>query len=66
MIEIALNTLIEWIADPEQEKAKKIERVLHISSDGEEIIVIDVIDRKALPFLRSREVVSKVVEIEKR
>jgi len=53
-MEIITNMLIKWISEDDS-KQQVTERILHISPDGEEIILIDVSAKNALPVRRFRE-----------
>jgi hypothetical protein len=56
---IVKNMLLKWLDDPEN---PMVERVLYVNSSSDEIVVIDVDDHKALPELRSLEVVNQGIE----
>lgn len=53
-MEINTNMIIKWISENDCEQ-NTVERVLHISPNGEEIILIDVSAKNALPVRRFRE-----------
>lgn len=53
-MEIITNMLIKWISEDDCEQQAP-ERVLHISPDGKEIILINVSAKNALPVRRFRE-----------
>ncbi len=53
-MEIITNMLIRWIGEDDSER-QVTERVLYISPDGKEIVLIDVSAKNALPVRRFRE-----------
>jgi hypothetical protein len=58
-MKIIKNMLLKWLNDPE---SPTVERVLYIDSFSDEIVVIDVYDHKAVPVLRSLELVKQAKE----